>query len=240
MPTVTIDAAVNTAKKHKFKYYRIYERDRKTVINQGGGENVEDLATELNDELKEINDGPIFLRIYTDKPGRPAKGENGSLPICELTVTTTTINQGSTRGNVMNAEFLNLIQQLNEQKLEALRLEFKHARELEELKRKIEEESTSGDHWLLKLIEHPTVSPIMGYLGQVIQNNNNNNIGIMNNEQNNQQINGEQANEILKDFINTIAKIDPNGYILFMAEITNLLKKEPKKYAGFKNMLKFM
>lgn len=239
MPTVTIDAAVNTAKKHKFKYYRIYERDRKTVINQGGGENVEELATELDNELKEINDGPIFLRIYTDKPGRPAKGENGSLPICELTVTTTTINQGSTRGNVMNAEFLNLIQQLNEQKLEALRLEFKHARELEELKRKIDVESETDQHWILKLLEHPKIGGIVEYLGQALTNNNNN-IGIMNNEQNNQQINGEQANEILKDFINTIAKIDPNGYILFMAEITNLLKREPKKYAGFKNMLKFM
>lgn len=239
MPTVTIDAAVNTAKKHKFKYYRIYERDRKTVINQGGGENVEDLATELNDELKEINDGPIFLRIYTDKPGRPAKGENGSLPICELTVTTTTINQGSTRGNIMNADFLNLIQQLNEQKLEAIRLEFKHARELEELKRQIDEESETDQHWILKLLEHPQISPIVGYLGQALTNNNNNN-GIMDNQQNQQQISGEQANEIVKEFINTIAQIDPNGYIVFMAKITNVLKKDAKKYAGFKDMLKYM
>lgn len=233
MPTVTIDAAVNTAKKHKFKYYRIYERDRKTVINQGGGENVEELATELNDELKEINDGPIFLRIYTDKPGRPAKGENGSLPICELTVTTTTINQGSTKGG-FNSEFMSLLVQLQEQKIDAIRMEFKHARELEELKRKIDEESETDQHWILKLLEHPKIGGIVEYLGQALTNNNNN--GIMDNQQNNQQISGEQASAIVKDFINTIAKIDPNGYLQFMNEITNLLKAQPKKY----NMLKMM
>lgn len=239
MTTVTLVSAVNTAKKHKFKYYKIFERDRKTVINQGGGDNVEELADELESELKEIIDGPVFLRIYDDKPTRASKGEGHTLPICEMNVTTAIVNQGSTRGGGMNTEFLNLIQQLNEQKLEALRLEFKHARELEELKRKIDEENETDQHWILKLLEHPKIGGIVEYLGQALTNNNNN-IGIMNNEENNQQINGEQANEILKDFINTIAKIDPNGYILFMAEITNLLKKEPKKYAGFKNMLKFM
>jgi len=239
MTTVTLQSAVNTAKKHKFKYYKIFERDRKTVINQGGGDNVEELADELESELKEIIDGPVFLRIYDDKPARASKGEGHTLPICEMNVTTAIVNQGSTRGGGMNTEFMNLLVQLQEQKIDAIRMEFKHARELEELKRKIDEESETDQHWILKLLEHPKIGGIVEYLGQALTNNNNN-IGIMNNEQNNQQINGEQANEILKDFINTIAKIDPNGYILFMAEITNLLKKEPKKYAGFKNMLKFM
>jgi len=114
-------------------------------------------------------------------------------------------------------------------------MEFKHARELEELKRKIDEESETDQHWILKLLEHPKIGGIVEYLGQAITNNNNN-IGIMNNEQNNQQINGEQASAIVKDFINTIAKIDPNGYLQFMNEITNLLKAQPKKY----NMLKMM
>jgi hypothetical protein len=235
MPTVTIDAAINTAKKHKFKYYKIYERDRKTVINQGGGENVEELAKELDDELNEINDGPVFLRIYNDKPGRPAKGESGSLPICELTITTTKVNQGSTRGSALNSEFMALFVQLQEEKIDKIRTEFKHARELEELKRKIDEENQTDQHWLFKLLEHPKISGIVEYLGQAISNNNN--IGIMDNQQNNQQMSSEQASAIVKDFINTIAKIDPSGYLQFMNEITNLLKAKPKKYNMFKMML---
>ena len=236
MTTVTLQSAVNTAKKHKFKYYKIFERDRKTVINQGGGDNVEELADELESELKEIIDGPVFLRIYDDKPARASKGEGHTLPICEMNVTTAILNQGPTRGGGMNTEFMNLLVQLQEQKIDAIRMEFKHARELEELKRKIDEESETDQHWILKLLEHPKIGGIVEYLGQALTNNNNN-IGIMNNEQNNQQINGEQASAIVKDFINTIAKIDPNGYLQFMNKIANLLKSEPQKYNVLKMML---